>query len=214
MAVCLSNLYTSVEIGHVLVVSLKLFKHFKLCTIEFTNEIDEVKNVPLSIQVEETRIKFSCYSNGEKAGEEEMKIKKIQTNEFITFYILTLDDKFRIALNDDHLCSFNYRCDINFIKAVRILGDVKRVRQVDHRKVYPVVWPPNQDTLKTIAFSSDVPCKYTENTIIILRMTLTGEEGSFFIRFNELETSKQLFHFNPRFEERVIVVNSMNDKLE
>lgn len=217
MTVCLSNLYTNVEIGHILIVSIKLKENSIFSKIDFSNDIDEIRNIPLSINIDENTndIKFISVSNGNKESEECIKVKKLCKDSKVTFYILTLDDKFRIALNNEHLCNFNYKCDLRYIKLIRVSGNVDYVTQIDHRKVYPQPWPQNQEDLPTISFSSDLPCKFSENTIIVLRMTLSGTTtGSFFIRFNEMGTKKQYFHFNPRFEEKVIVVNSMNDKLE
>ncbi|XP_070493637.1 32 kDa beta-galactoside-binding lectin-like [Chironomus tepperi] len=217
MAVCLSSLYTNVEIGHILIVSFKLKENSLWSKIDFSNDIDEINNIPLSINIDEKNchIKFASFVNGYKKIEECFKMKQIYKNNKIKFYILTLDDKFRIALNDEHLCNINYKCDLSYIKLIRITGDVDYVTQIDHRKIYPQPWPQNQEDLSTVSFSSDLPCKFSENTIVVLRMTLSGATtGSFFIRFNEMGSKKQLLHLNPRLDEKVIVVNSMNDKLE
>ena len=217
MTVCLSNLYTNVEIGHILIVSFKLKEKCSSSKIDFSNDIDEISNIPLSINIDENNkcIKFMSFVNGNKKSEECLKVKKSCKDSKIKFYILTLDSKFRIALNDEHLCSFDYKCDLSYIKLIRVSGDVDYVTQIDHRKIYPQPWPQNQEDFSTISFSSDLPCRFSENSIIVLRMILSGATtGSFFIRFNEMGSKKQLLHFNPRFDEKVIVVNSMNDKLE
>ncbi|KAL7033456.1 hypothetical protein ACKWTF_007592 [Chironomus riparius] len=217
MTVCLSNLYTNVEIGHILIVSFKLKEKSLWSKIDFSNDIDEINNIPLSISIDEKNncIKLLSFVNGDKKSEKCLKVKKNNKDDNIKFYILTLDCKFRIALNDEHLCSFDYKCDLSCIKLIRVSGDVDYVTQIDHRKIYPQPWPQNQEDFSTISFSSDLPCRFSENTIIVLRMKLSGAiTGSFFIRFNEMSSKKQLLHFNPRFDEKVIVVNSMNDKLE
>lgn len=217
MTVCLSNLYTNVEIGHIIIVSFKLKENSIWSKIDLSNNFDEISNIPLSINIDENNsyIKFVSFVKGEKKIEKCIKMKKKCKNNKIKLYILTLDGKFRIALNDEHLCNFNYECDLSFIKLIKVAGDIDYVTQIDHRKIYPQPWPQNQEDLSTVSFSSDYPCKFSENTIIVLRMTLSGStNGSFFIRFNEMGSKKQLLHLNPRFDEKVIVVNSMNEKLE
>jgi hypothetical protein len=81
--------------------------------------------------------------------------------------------------------------------------------------MYPYAWPPIQFDIPTVSFSCDVPHNFQPGSMIVIKAKLMGSmNGSFFIRFNDRATSKQLLHFNPRFSERIIVVNSMNDALE
>jgi hypothetical protein len=212
-----ANLLTHVEVGHVLVISGVVKDDGSSVKIQLLNSGENNKKICLEIRadLEQKRITLTAdgSNNEEKSEDEAYNVKSISKS--FKFYILTTDDKFRISLNEEHLCSFNYRCEVSTIKMIKISGEIDIVKQADHRQIYPYCWPQNHEDLPTIAFSADVPCRFSQNTIVILRMRLSGDEnGSFFIRFNEMGSKKQLFHFNPRFNEKEIVCNCMNDKLE
>lgn len=214
---CIVHLISPVEIGHVLVIGGSTeteWNHFKIVFLLYE---DDGKEIALMIKVERKSSTVTLSSRISHETMSEQTIENIVLNEgAFKFYILTFDDKFSIALDDKLLGYYKYQCELSQIKVVRIFGDINCVKQFDHRSVFPTVLPLLQYDSQTAHFSCDVPIMFHESTVIILRATLKGNEetGSFFIRFNEQGTKKQLFHLNPRFEEKAIVVNSMNDVLE
>lgn len=219
MTKCVVNLLANVDIGHVFVISGVLSEDCKGFKITFSSNGDKVySEIPLAIaaNVVEKSVTLTTIVNNELKTGEVFNVKAIGDDSMFKFYILVLDDKFRIAMDDEHLCSFKYQSDLININMVKISGDIECVKQVDHRRVYPFSWPNTQEDLPSCAFSCDVPCLFSQNTIIVLRMTLLGDDqnGSFFIRFNERASKKQLFHFNPRFRDKQIIINNMNDNLE
>lgn len=214
---CTVHLLSQVDIGHVLVISGALQKDWKQFKIVFLlYEDDGGGEIALMIKVDRKTITLSSRISHETVTEQIIENDILAHNLSFKFYILTFDDKFSIALEDKLLCFYKYQCELSKIKVVRVLGDVNKVKQFDHRSVFPIVCPLLQYDSPTVSFSCDVPTQFCESTVIIIRAVLkgNGESGNFFIRFNEQGSKKQLFHFNPRFEEKSIIVNSMNDVLE
>lgn len=212
---CTVHLLSHVDVGHVLVIAGAMQKDWKHFKIVFLLYEDDGGEIALMIKVDRKTITLSSRISHETVTEQIIESDILAQNSF-KFYILTFDDKFSIALEDNFLCHYKYQCELSKIKVVRVLGDVTNVKQFDHRSVFPVVCPLLQDEIPTVSFSCDVPTQFSESTVIVIRAILTGngESGNFFIRFNEQGSKKQLFHFNPRFDEKCIAVNSMNDGLE
>lgn len=214
---CIVHLISPVEIGHVLAIGGSTeadWNHFKIVFLLYE---DDGSEIALMIKVDRKSSSVTLSSRISHETMNEQTIENIVLNEdSFKFYILTFDDKFSIALDEKFLTYYKFQCKLSQIKVVRIFGDINCVKQFDHRSVFPTVWPVLQYDSPTAAFSCDIPIMFQESTVIIIRATLKGNEatGSFFIRFNEQGTKKQLFHFNPRLEEKAIVVNSMNDVLE
>lgn len=73
-------------------------------------------------------------------------------------YILVGDYCFHIAVNDVHLGYYSYRAPLNIIRTIDI-KDVQKINRVDHRSVFPSLWPRIQIDSMPIEFSNDVPMK-------------------------------------------------------
>lgn len=209
------NLFGRVEIGHVFSIAAtpsEVCRNFK---INFT---DGAADFPLTIFVNlrTHEIVLNSFLNGEWQEPTKADTFLINLGEPFKCYVLICEEKLHIALNDRNLCEYPHQTSIENIKCVQVSGDLEKITAIDHRRSFPTPWPPIQEDISTVAFSSDVPYEFTPGSLIVLKMRLSGiPSGSFFIRFNERATKKQLFHFNPRFEKRpVIVVNCMNDSLE
>lgn len=216
MTVCTVHLLSQIKFGHTLVIAGTLDIDWNSAKIILTREEDTEDN-SLIITMQRNSISLSSLINHEVAEEQRIDCdEEFADNLKFKFYILAFDGKFSIALNDKFLCYYPCQKELSSIRIVKAVGNVMKVHQVDHRSIFPSVIPHLQHDVPSVAFSSDIPCCFSENSVIVIRAILRGntEQGSFFIRFNEQGTRKQLFHFNPRFEEKCIVVNSMNDSLE
>lgn len=215
METCKVNLSGRVEIGNVFSICASPAEVCRNFKIELT---DGDADIPLTIfmNMRLNEIVLNSFLSGE--WRESIKIDEylVLPGDPFKFYILVSEEKFHIALNGRNLCEYSHHQTLDSVRCIFVSGDLEKVTAVDHRRVYPTPWPPIQEDTATAAFSSDVPNEFSPGSLVVLKIRLSGaSDGSFFIRFNERATEKQLFHFNPRFEKRpYIAVNSMNDSLE
>lgn len=215
MASCAVNLIGRVKLGHILVIAGTTKADCWNFKVNLTNNEAEIPfSIFVNLRMKE--IVMASFVNSEWSKSVKSNIPAvIKSGEPFKIYILVTDDKFHVALNENFLFDYEHRSDLNIISKVKVSGDLEKITQVDHRRAFPTPWPPIQEDLSSVAFSSDVPYNFAPGSVIVMRMVVSGASGgSFFIRFNERATKKQLFHFNPRFEERTVVINCMNDSLE
>lgn len=214
METCTLNLYGRVEIGHIFVIagaSPLSGSNFK---INFT---DGGTEIPLTIFVN-LRLKeivTNSFLNSHWGETSKTSLPSISRGSYFKFYILIGDSKFHIALNGQSVCTYNHLTSVENIKSITVSGDLEEITQIDHRRAFPSFWPPSSEDFQSVAFSSDVPCEFVPGSLMVMKMRVTGSpSGKFYIRFNERGTERQLFHVNPRFADRVVVVNTMVDCIE
>lgn len=210
---CTVNLFGRVEFGHIFCIGGTSSANCTNFKINFTDGGSEIPfTVFFNLRLRE--VVMSSFLNSEWRETFKYDLISVNPGDPFRLYIIVTEEKFHVALNDKHLCDYLHQTAPDNIKSIRLTG-LEKVTQVDHRRFYPTPWPPIHENFDTVAFSSDVPYEFLPGAVIVLRMRLTGSSsGSFFIRFNERGTKKQVFHFNPRFAERVVVVNTMNDSSE
>jgi Galactoside-binding lectin len=215
MANCTVNLFGPVEHGHVLVVAGKTLSECNNFKVNFTSENEEQIALTIFVNVRLKEIVMNTFLDSSWRESVKFEISTLKPGERFKIYILVLDDKLHIAFNDNHLCKYPLNTKLVDIRCVKVTGELEKVTQIDHRRIFPNSWPPVFEDLKSTAFSSDVPYQFSPGSVIVIRMQVSGSpDGSFFIRLNERGTQRQLFHFNPRFADKVVVVNCMNDSLQ
>lgn len=207
------NLYGRVEIGHIFVIAGASPLSGNSFKINFT---DGGTEVPLTIfanlRLKEVVTNSFLNSNWQHTLKSSASLSR---GSYFKFYILIGDSKFHIALDGQNVCEYNFFTSVENIKAITVSGDLQEITQIDHRRVFPTFWPPSAEDFQAVAFSSDVPYEFAPGSLMVMKMRVTGSpKGKFYIRFNERGTEKQLFHINPRFAERVVVVNTMVDCIE
>lgn len=214
MASCSVNLYARVEFGHILLIAGATSSNCKNFKVNLTNGENEIPfTIFINLRLQE--IVMNSYLGGEWKSSIKSNKFTIKPGEPFKIYIFAGDDKFHVALNNEDFSTYKYQTSLYHIKCIKASGDLEKLTQIDHRRAFPTPWPPIQEDISSVAFSCDTPHQFTPGSIIVLKMIVSGSaDGSFFIRFTDRATSKQLFHFNPRFAEKIVVVNCMNDSLK
>lgn len=135
----------------------------------------------------------------------------LRRGEKFTIYILVGDNRFHIAINDKPFCTYNFKVPANQIQAVTVTGDVENVTQMDHRLVFPLLYPLVNNDTSDIVFSGFIPRKYEPGHVTVINGIASGNpHGEFVVMFFENDCSRQLIHFNPRFDQNDVVVNTMH----
>lgn len=131
-------------------------------------------------------------------------------------YILTGDERFHVAINDQPFCTFNYRLPLGTIHALHVSGDVQKIFQTDHRRAYPSAWPfIQEDTKRGMEISAEVPRQFFPGHVIVIHAIPTGNpNGNFTVKMHDGSTKRQMFHANVRFNQRVTVFNVMTESME
>lgn len=216
MASCKVNLQSQIVLGHVLCLAGKTSDDCNSYKVSLSSEDERESALTIFINVRLKEIIMNSFLNSQWREESvKLGVPSMKSGERFKFYILFSDDKLHIALNDKHLCKYPLDMSSVDIKSVKVSGEIENITQIDHRQVFPSTWPPIVDDLKTTAFSSEVPSQFLPGSVIVIKMQVSGaQNGSFFIRFNERGTKRQLFHLNPRFAEKIVVVNCQNDSMQ
>lgn len=127
-------------------------------------------------------------------------------------YIFVGDDRFHIALNGAPYCTFKFRLPLEEIRCLAVDKDVQYIHQIDHRQTFPSPYPPVQITDSNNSFSNDVPKPFSPGHVLVITAIPFGNaNGSFIIRFTQGDTKRESLHFNPRFDQKVVVRNSHNE---
>lgn len=165
----------------------------------------------------ENKITRSTFIDGEIGNEESSENLTtengfpIKSGELFSFSIFIGDDRFHIAVNNIAYCTYTYKVSSELIRSLIIFGDIDLLLKVNHLKSFPCIYPNirNDDEL---AFESFIPRQYEPGHLIIITGSANGKsDGEFVIMFIEDETKRQLIHFNVRFDEEAVVMNSMTN---
>lgn len=213
MASCEVNLMGCFEVGHVLVITAKTTEDCKNFKVNLTNGgLDFPLTIFVNLRLNE--IIMNSFLDSQWRESMRCEVPYMSAGDF-RFYILATEEKLHIALNDAHLCQYEHQSSVDSIRTIKVSGDLEKVTQVDHRRVYPSAWPLKHEKIETAAFSAECPVEFFPGVVIVMTMRVTGSSsGSFFIVFYDRATERQLLHVNPRFAQKAVVINSMNEKLE
>lgn len=137
-------------------------------------------------------------------------VNPIKRDEEFTIYILVGDDRFHVSINDVPFCVYNFRMPVKQIQAVSVSGDVECVSQMDHRLIFPSIFPLVNNETPDVVYSGFSPKQYQPGRVITISGVASGNpQGEFVIMFFENDSSRQLIHLNPRFDQHDVVINSM-----
>lgn len=128
-----------------------------------------------------------------------------------SFYVLVADNRFHVSVNGEKFCTYDFKMALQEIRVLGVSGDVEVVSQIDHRLVFPSLYPLVNNDTPDISFSAFIPEKYKPGHIVSITGTVNGNaSGEFIIMFNENDSARQLIHFNPRFDQQNVVINTMH----
>lgn len=209
----LSTLCEPLSAGHVIIVTGKTTQSTERFNISLACGTEPESNIALMVfanfRDREDKIVRTTYLNGGWGESEDSGDNPIKRGDEFTVYIMVGDDKFHISIDDEAFCTFKFMIDPKQIKAIAV-NDLDTVTQMDHRLVFPLVYPIVHDP-ENLAFSGIISKNFRPGHVIVVQGSISGNgEGEFVVLFCENGTSRQLIHFNPRFDARECVVNTMH----
>ncbi|XP_033246658.1 32 kDa beta-galactoside-binding lectin-like [Drosophila miranda] len=220
------NLSHPLEFGHVLEIVAKTIDgaarfHIDLSTAKSTVDPDADIGLHFSCYFRNDTIVRNARVNG-VWGEEESAVmdtvtlpNPIVSGEFFMVYILACEDSFHISINSRDFCTFRYRMPLSAIRALEIRDQIQVIRQVDHRTVFPNPWPAIHASDNLKAFSNDQPIMFSPGHVIVLTARCSAnKQGQFVIHFMDSDTKRDDLHFSIRFNDQVVVRNSMGKNFE
>lgn len=218
------NIFGPVEVGHIFVIAGKTLDAPTRFNVNLAGGKSGEADLPLHLSVRfhsESIVRNSLLGGewGHEENEENLAgfgaSNPIVPGWDFNFYIFVGDDRFHVAINNREYCTYHFRTSLDEIHAITVNGDVQSLTQIDHRQSYPSPWPLIQHVEKRVAFSSDVPRLFSPGHVIIITAIPFGNpNGQFTLQFTEGATKKQAYHFQARFQPRIVAVNSMTDSLE
>lgn len=217
------NLYGPVEIGHLFVISGKTVDGANIFYINLSSGRGEDADIPFHLSVHfhsETIIRNSLID--QTWGDEEIDESPMTSSNPIIpgwdfkILIMTGDEKFHIAINDQPYCTYNYRLSLDAIHVISIGGDVQKIYQVDHRKIFPSSFPMlHNDCGRGAELSFDMPRPVFPGHVFMISAIPSGNHNKcFYLALFQGASKRQVFHISVRFNQRVLVVNSQSESLE
>ncbi|XP_075165948.1 uncharacterized protein LOC142238237 [Haematobia irritans] len=205
----------NLKFGHLLEIGTKATENgswfnISLATAKF-NEGDFVDiGLRVSVYLKENLIVFKRQKHGEWL---KPMSQEFPTNIFRKQFkiIFVMDEKcFHIAINDIKLITVDYIFDIEKLTIVKITGDLFAIKLMNHRKYFPIPWPPVQYFDDRLNFSHDVPGSFRPGHIMVITMKLWGKlKGRFHMHFRNAKNCKrQEVHISVRFDSKTIVRTS------
>ncbi|XP_070505952.1 32 kDa beta-galactoside-binding lectin-like [Chironomus tepperi] len=123
-------------------------------------------------------------------------------------FIVSVDnDYFQINFNDNNLCEYQTQAYADEITSVIIYGDLERLLKVNH---FNKEYPKTTNDCPNLALECFIPIKYQPGHVIVISGQCTEE---FHVDFPESHKIRKLIHFNVRFREKSVVMNT-EDKNE
>lgn len=218
------NLYGPVEVGHIFIISGKTVDGASVFDVNLASAKYEEADIPLHLSVHfhsESIVRNSLID--QEWGEEEVDENIMASpNPIVAGWdfkvlIMTTDDKFHIAVNDYPYCTYAYRLPIENIHTLLINGDMQKIFQVDHRRIFPSPWPIlHEDIKRGPELSFDIPKQFYPGHVSVIHAIPSGNHnGNFIIKLMKGASKREMFHFSARFNQRAVIVNShLSDSLE
>lgn len=206
--------------GHSFIVSGKTLPNANSLTVALT--CGKVPNSDVALMIwadfNERRIKRNSFIGGVWTASESTEnitgsaLCPIEQESGFIIYILIGDDKFHVSIDGEPFCTYAFKMPVKSIMMISVGGDLECVSQADHRKVFPFVYPLSNNDYDNIVFEGFIPKHYAPGHVVVISGVVGGNPGGeFVIMFNEEGSTRQLIHFNARFSEGSVVMNTMHE---
>lgn len=175
------------------------------------NEGDNVDiGLRMSVYLKEDLIVFKQKVSGDwlPSISDEFPVELFHSPFRVTF---VMDEtKFHISVNNEKLSFMKYALPLERLNVIKITGDLKLIRKVNHRQYFPKLWPPVQCAEERLNFSHDIPTSFRPGHVMVLTMNLLGKmKGRFHLHFRNISNYKrQEVHVSFRFDTKEIVRTS------
>ncbi|XP_065354608.1 uncharacterized protein LOC135949077 [Calliphora vicina] len=142
-----------------------------------------------------------------------LKLIEFDTAQFLGVFSINIildEQNYHIGINNEPCIYIKYGIPPKRLNNLRINGHLQKIKQVDHRKHFPYLWPPIQLPENFVDFSNEQPIPFVCNQVMVLKVKLSGNsKGRFIIQFrNVWEIVREELHMSIRFETKKIVCNS------
>lgn len=144
-----------------------------------------------------------------------LNMNPLSSGEFFMLYLMIGVDSFHIAINNRSFCTFKYRFPVQELRTIELREQIQVIKQIDHRSIYPNPWPSIQASDYFKSFSNDIPILFrVGHLIVITAHCFNNKRGQFIIKFMESDTKREQLHFSVRYDQQVVVRNSMLKNFE
>lgn len=217
------TLYGPVDVGHLFVISGKSVDGANIFFVNFASGRGDGADIPFHLSVHfhsETILRNSLID--QVWGDEEVDEGLMTSSNPVVpgwdfkILIMTGDEKFHIAINDQPYCTYNYRLSLEAVHVLAIGGDVQKIYQVDHRKIFPSPYPMlHTEGARSTELSFDVPRQMFPGHVFVISAIPSGSQnGGFYIQINHGASKRQMMHISARFKQRIVVMNCHTDTME
>lgn len=197
-----SRLLATIKGGHSLIIHGNVPADASRFEVNLLNDCVEISpdagSVPLhvSVRFDDKKVVLNSYANGEW-GKEERHSNPFTQGEPFDLRIRVHDDKYEITANQKPLAEFAHRQSVSTVDHLQVKGDVM---------LSGVHWGGQY-------FSVPFDTRFHADSLRSgQRVYVYGvPKGDFSVNFVG-ENGDMLFHFNPRFSEKVVVRNSEEGK--
>lgn len=176
MATFEGNSLCDIDKFNILKIAGKFSRNGSEAAIKFKSGLHPEADTVLSIEfdIDNNQIVLRSHKYNEICGSPK-RILLTHTIDFFKILVIVSDEKFDIALDDAHLCTYEPELPISRISGLFIDGDLAEINRVDHCKVYPTLFPPVLEDNRKLNFSADVARHFRSGDKISIEIIPKGK---------------------------------------
>uniref|UniRef100_A0A1I8P044 Galectin n=1 Tax=Stomoxys calcitrans TaxID=35570 RepID=A0A1I8P044_STOCA len=124
------------------------------------------------------------------------------------------DTDFHVSLSEKLKVHIGHTNLIQHVRIIQIEGDIKLINRVDHRKIYPMVWPPSASiphSPNEMFSSNDIPIPFKPGHLMVLGGRCFGNpQGNFYINLKHAHNGANMMHFCVDFRSKLVYRSDWN----